>query len=134
MIPHIKITSEKMPSNAAGMQVWFVVKLRKAFRKNEPLIKHELEHVKQWWITTALFTALLGAVVYFLQPLWPIIALSPFAHGALYTLIRPYRQWAEVSAHRVQVKAGGNRESLAKHLSSAYKLKMTYDEAWEAIG
>lgn len=134
MIPHIKITSEKMPKNAAGMQVWFVVKLRKAFRKNEPLIKHELEHVKQWWMMTLLVGALLGAAVWHINELWPILAFAPFAHGALYTLVRPYRQWAEVSAHRVQVKAGGNRESLAKHLSSAYKLKMTYDQAWEAIG
>lgn len=133
MIPHIKITTEKMPANAAGMQVWFVIKLRKAFRTNQPLIAHELEHVKQWWMTTLIFAALLGALVYFIQPLWPIIALAPFMHGALYTLLRPYRRWAEVGAHRAQVRAGGDPASLAKHLSSAYKLKMTEAEAQRLI-
>lgn len=134
MIPHFKIKTDKLPANAAGQQIWFIIKLRPSVYTNNALILHELEHVKQWWISTLLAFALTGSLVWFIPPFWPLLFNCPFVHGLLYTFSAKYRLWAELAAHRVQYQAGENKHVLAKNLSGAYGLKLSYSEAWDLIG
>lgn len=134
MIPHFKIKTDKLPANAAGQQIWFFIKLRPSVYTNNALTLHELEHVKQWWISTLFALSIIGSLVWFLPPLWPLLLICPLVHGLLYSFTAKYRLWAELAAHRVQFQAGENKHVLAKNLSGAYRLKLTYTEAWDLIG
>lgn len=133
MIPHIKIKTDKLPANAAGQQIWFLVKLRPSAYNDTALILHELEHVKQWWVNTLLTLAILGSLVWLIPPLWPLLVISPLTHGLLYSFTAKYRLWAELAAHRVQYKAGADIEMLARNLSGAYRLKLSYEKAKSLI-
>lgn len=53
-----------------------VIAVRRGCEADEGLVRHELEHVRQWWTS-------LGA------------------HWLLYPLSRRYRLWAEMRAHAV---------------------------------
>ena len=82
----------------------------------EALRRHELEHVKQFYMTFGL-----SEILYQKSP--------------------KYRLWAEAKAHRVQAVhvqlADGDAGFFVwavEHLRTHYDLDITEDEAWDAIG
>lgn len=92
-----------------------LVLVEKAYKEDEPLLAHELEHSKQWYRTLGI-------------------------HSILYKLWMPYRMEAEVAAYRVQLaeQAPINRpnalEYYAKTLAEKYNLDVDIDEARSLIG
>lgn len=78
------------------------------------LLAHELEHVKQWWLTFGLLSI-------------------------LYPRIKSVRQWAETGAFRAQLRAYPQDhrdyyvDALAKQLSEQYDFGISYEQARKAI-
>lgn len=101
-----------LPKKAGAGSIGPLVLVRQKYilRGDEGIIRHELEHVKQWWRS-------LGA------------------HGPLYLFVRRYRLWSEVEAYRAQMafpdgKGGALRiEKAAQYLSEGYGLGINPDEA-----
>lgn len=101
---------------------------------SESTYRHELEHVKQFWIMAlAVFFAVQPlAELTLLQDEWVLysgLIAGAWSHGLLYRFVRPYRQWAEVQAFKKSIKYGRGFDSAAMALSSKYNLDITHKEA-----
>ena len=97
-------------------------------------LPHELTHVKQWWMLTAICAALLYVAQMYV-PAVPMeaMALSVGVHGGLYALSKKYRFWAEVQAYRVSAKTSPERvEAFAKMLHN-YDTGKTIDQCRAAL-
>lgn len=110
MIPHIKIITDRMPEQFGGMANAFVVRIRPKYRDDKGLIAHELEHVRQFWVTLGL-------------------------HGIFYMLSKRYRLWSEIRAYRVQLSFEADpvvkerkREQFKKWIAEEYRLNMRPEE------
>lgn len=77
--PALIFYSDNLPDGVAGQAKAFVVRIRPEYRTDVGLEMHELEHVKQWWMTLGL-------------------------HPLLYAFCRPYRAWSETKAYRIQTQ------------------------------
>lgn len=81
-----------------------VVFIRPVWRGNAGLLVHELEHVRQWWVTLGL-------------------------HSILYLLSRRYRAWAEARAYAAQIDATDEAHwtvaKAAAVMARGYDLRMT---------
>lgn len=80
MIYSLKYTDDMPAENGGYAKLWFV-RIRPKYRDNGDvgILKHELEHVRQWWRLLLL-------------------------HPVLYLCSKKYRQWSEVQAYREQLK------------------------------
>lgn len=102
------------------------------------LLEHEKFHVRQWWAWVLLFGGL-GALI----PPYPEVGYSlsiitlifgTLVHTALYEIVRPYRQWSEVQAYKIQLKVGGiTLDRAAEVLSKYYKLGISQAEARDLL-
>ena len=88
-----------------------VIRIRPAYKGDEGLYQHELTHVKQWVLTLGM-------------------------HPLLYLTVRRYRQWAEATAYREQMRypdAKGGSLSLdnaaARLAGPGYSLGITVEHA-----
>lgn len=108
-----------------------IIMIEKALKNDKGLKEHELTHVYQyllWFVvvgglllaTTNWFIALIGGAV---------------AHDLMYTLVKPYRQFAEVMAFKRQLKADpkGDINKAARHLADDYGLGITQKEALKLL-
>jgi len=95
-----------LPNGFAGMANGPIIRLLKSHRSDEGLYRHELVHVKQWFLTIGL-------------------------HSAIYLLSAKYRLWAEVEAYKEQLKYyKEDRSSLfADFIITNYNLKLSHSEA-----
>ncbi len=103
--------TNNVPSGSAGCANAFVIRIRPEYKDDEGILKHEAEHVRQWWCT-------LGV------------------HSLLYLLVKPYRLYAEVRAYREQLKyppatnhAEESRKLYAGFISNDYGLDISVEEA-----
>lgn len=121
-----------------GRQLWFLALVRPRHRGNQAIVEHEKEHIKQWWLTTALGYVALGFVAHVavnhllldLQSWKGMVFLPPSLHGILYLLFKPYRRWAEVRAYRVSAAYRPDQfESYARALADHYRLGINLSEA-----
>lgn len=92
-----------------------VITIAPKYRDDEGIHAHELEHVRQWWLTLTV-------------------------HAWLYLFVRRYRLWAEARAYRVQMKyvdRNGHRltldEAADRLASPIYKFNLTHREAIAAL-
>jgi hypothetical protein len=115
MKPAIVIYSDNLPPDIGGQAHGPVVVIREKYKDDEGLLRHELTHVWQWWLTLGF-------------------------HPLLYLFVRPYRLWAEVAAYRRQMKhpdRNGNRMTAAQAAACLmlprYEFDLTADEALAAI-
>ena len=96
---------QSLSGDAAGRANGPLIRILEKYRDDEGLYQHELMHVKQWFATLGL-------------------------HSALYFLYRPYRQWAEVQAYRKQMTYGLSLDRAAQFLMlPRYDLRITLDDA-----
>ncbi len=113
--PHITVYTDRLPDGVGGCANGPLIRIRPKYREDVGIHEHELEHVRQWWIT-------LGV------------------HSLLYLLVRRYRLWAEVQAYRAQMehrdRHGGylTIEAAAARLANPrYRLGLTVDQAAAAL-
>lgn len=129
----VKFTND-IPAGFGGQANGPFVRILKKYRHDQGLLEHEKTHVRQWWggigimlVLTALacVCGLPGEVVV------GLVGLAPSAHPLAYRLCRPYRQWAEVRAYRIQLGVGryANSAFAVDALVNKYKLRLTPDKA-----
>lgn len=105
MLPYLLLYVEDERQWWAGRANGPVVRIKKAYRNDKGLHRHEEEHVWQWYITLGI-------------------------HGLLYKFWRRYRRWAEAQAYGAQIGSGVDVENLAARMASDhYDLGITKNEA-----
>ena len=109
--PALILYTERLPYGVGGIARGPLVLIRPQYRNDRGIHAHELEHVRQWWVTCGL-------------------------HPLLYYFVRRYRLWSEVGAYRVQMQLpdgqGGrlSAESAARRLMKPrYRLELTDERA-----
>lgn len=99
------ISESFVPEGSAACARGPVIFIRPSFSGDDGLYRHEIEHVKQWFVS-------LGA------------------HPILYALSKRYRLWAEVKAYRVQLKSSPGKENLfAGFIATKYRLDISKEVA-----
>lgn len=121
-----------------GRQVWFIAIVRPKYRGDQSIVEHEREHIKQWALTTFLAGWVCAFAAFVLHrhlgascnDLLPLLVVPPSAHGLLYNLLRKYRLWAEVKAHRVSLAYRPEQiEKYVQDIAQHYKLRISTDQA-----
>lgn len=104
-----------MPPGVAGRAIGPLILIRPEYLEDQGIHLHELEHVRQWYLTAGL-------------------------HPLLYALFRRYRLWAEVRAYRKQMKYPKTDGTFMSLYSAAirlarlqYRLHITVAEAIKAL-
>jgi hypothetical protein len=128
-----KITyTDDIPEQFGGVAKWFWIRIRPKYKDDKGLHEHEIEHVRQWWQATFIGCLVVAALGYYTVPEGWFIGVAGLAtHDLLYSLFPKYRLWAEVEAHKAQLKHyPDDRVPLfAKRIASLYDLKITAEEA-----
>jgi hypothetical protein len=108
--------TDRLPNGVGACVAWYapIVHIRPKYRGDEGLHRHELEHVRQWWMCFAAMGVLttLGLIVLLpilghpmlQQSLIAGVWLSWLAHTLLHSLSRSYRTITEINAYRKQMK------------------------------
>lgn len=98
-------------------------------------LPHELVHVWQWWIITALTAAVLAGVAHVVPALpYGVTGLSIGVTGALTALSPAYRWWSEVQAYRVSYRASPERlDDFARMLFVEYSTGRTFEQCRAAL-
>jgi len=100
---------DELPNNFAGVANGPVIRILKSHKDDEGLYKHEVEHVRQWFLTLTL-------------------------HSLLYPLVTKYRLWSEAKAYAVQVDYGGELDLMAYRMAlPVYDLDITQAQAKQEI-
>lgn len=106
---HFVIYTDRMRDEFWAKTHGPVIFIRPKHRDNHALLKHELEHVRQFWITLGM-------------------------HGLLYLFSRRYRLWSEAKAYAVQVRYGADLDWMARNLCMpVYSLNITPERARSEI-
>lgn len=93
----------------AGMTYGPIVFIRPSHRHDAGLLRHEMEHVAQFWRTCGL-------------------------HGLFYRFSRKYRLRSEVQAYREQLRFSPGHEALfAGFIADKYNLGITHEQALIAL-
>ncbi|MGU3232471.1 hypothetical protein [Vibrio cholerae] len=135
--------SDKLPYWQAGNARLFMITLRKDKADDVGLLEHEKFHVKQWWFGFLLLSAIGWPLMCFAsdQVLMMVGAVvsgcAPACHALLYYFVRPYRQWSEVKAYRIQLARGGygdKRFAVLALMHPKYRLNLTDIKAKRLLG
>lgn len=109
--PALVYYTDALPDGVGGQAQGPFVRIKEKYRYDDGIHAHELEHVRQWWVTLTL-------------------------HSFLYLFSRRYRLWAEAKAYRKQmrhVNSNGHRmtldEAAEKLCKPRYKLNLSHGEA-----
>jgi hypothetical protein len=135
MTPAIIRYTDDMPQWMGGYAKWFYIAIRPKYREDKGIHAHELEHVKQWWITTILAALAIAGVCYYQQaPYWYCL-LSLVAFDLLYSTFQRFKLQCEVWAYREQLKHyPDDRTALfAKFISTKYGLEGVSQEYAERL-
>lgn len=135
--PALVFMVDSLPPNTGGCANGPVVRLLKKYENDEGILKHELEHVKQFWFLTIVVGLIILAITTFLRLPIYYAALAVSTHGLLYSVIKPYRYWAELKAYAVQLVYSKDKEKdmelFGGFIATAYKLNKTKEEATIAL-
>lgn len=129
------------PTGSNGIANAFCIRIRTGYENDEGLLHHEVDgHVWEWWIITLISAAILTAVAYATQlyglpnQFWALPAFSLMIQPLL-RLVKPYKQWSEVRAYKIQLKYpvdGEPNPYLDKYagcIANKYGLDVTKEEA-----
>ena len=98
------------------------------------LLPHELHHVKQWWVTTAVCGSVLGGLAHFVPAVpYEVAGLSVGVFGALYFTSKSFRFWAEVGAYRVSASVQPKRIGAFAKMLYEYNTGHTLAQCRKAI-
>ena len=106
--------TDNLPEWMGGCANGPVIRIRPKYKYDAGILKHELQHVKQWFATLGL-------------------------HSLLYLVSKRYRQWAEVQAYRAQMRWPDRNgycmdiDYAAELLATKYDLGISTDEAKELL-
>lgn len=107
IFPHKVIYTDNLPEGVGGRANGFIIRIRKSYKDDEFLLRHELEHVRQWYITLML-------------------------HPLLYKFSTRYRTWSEARAYARQVN--GDLMVMAYRMTlPRYKLGISVQKAKKLI-
>ena len=136
MTPAIIRYTDDMPAWMGGYARWFYVAIRPKYREDKGIHAHELEHVKQWWLTTILAAVIIGAICYANGFSYVYTGLALAVYQILYSLIPLFKLHCEVEAYRQQLKHyTDDRTALfAKSIAEKYGLKITAERAERLLG
>lgn len=141
MPPAIVVYVNSLPDLKGGITNGPVVRIVEKYRSDVGIRMHELEHVKQWWLSGILMSgqAILLATLFNMQAyLLPmLIPLAWSVSSVLYLLFKPYRQWVELQAYAVQLQYSTDKNEDARlfglFISQDYGLSITAKEATEKL-
>jgi len=138
MIPAYIRYTDDMPAWMGGYAKWFYITIRPKYRDDKGIHSHELEHVKQWWITSIIATALIAAALWYTkapQDYYGLIALGPVTFQLLYAGIPQFKLKMEVLAYKKQLPHyPDDRTALfARFIATKYGLSITAEEAAELL-
>ena len=138
MVPHITRYTDDMPAWMGGYAKWFYIAIRPKYRDDKGIHEHELQHVKQWWITSIIACALLAFWVWYAQVPdhnYIFCALGLVVFQFLYTTFDSFKLKMEVLAYKKQLPHyPDDRTALfARFISTKYGLKITAEEAAELL-
>ena len=111
MLKFIIVTDLLIPARFDALTIGFVVLVRPKNQHSEPLIAHELVHVKQFWN-------------------------NPLFYGIRYQFSKKSRFAYEAEAYRTQLAldpSEHNRLTFASFLVNNYRLDITMDQALAAL-
>lgn len=126
--------TDTVPSGFGGVSNGPCIRILPKYRADRGLLEHEKFHVRQWWggFALALLIALSASLCGLVVVAALFLGCSLGLHPVLYRLIRPYRQWSEVRAYRIQLGQYGpsaNADFAVRALVEKYSLGLTHDEA-----
>jgi hypothetical protein len=126
---------DSLPPGIGGCANGPVIRILKKYKGDRGLLCHELEHVKQWWITTILAAIIIGAICYRTGHSYIYMALSVSVFQVLYSVIPWFKLQMEVEAYRQQMKhyADDRVPLFAKFIATKYDLKITAEEAEQLL-
>jgi hypothetical protein len=105
------------------------IEINPKYKNDKGLHAHEYEHVKQYFML-----GIPAFIICLLLSNWLVAVIALIAtHDVLYTFIRGYRQWCEVTAFRKQLKMGGDIYKASHLLASGYDLSITEKQAYTLL-
>ncbi len=129
---HVKYTDD-IPVGFGGQAKGPFIRIAHRYLYDQGLLEHEKTHVRQWWGWFLGVTLLALAAALLLAPGigLPFLGWAPFMHQVIYRCCRPYRQWAEVRAYRIQLRTGhyASAEFAVDALAFKYRLRLTKAKA-----
>jgi len=130
--------TDSMPQWMGGYAKWFYIAIRPKYRDDKGIHAHELEHVKQWWITSIIACALLAFWVWYADAptfyYWYCLA-GTVAFDLLHSTFQRFKLQLEVWAYREQLKHyPDDRTALfAKMIATKYGLEGVTPEYAEKL-
>lgn len=123
--------TDKLADMFGGETFGPLIKLREKYKDDTALLEHEKFHVRQWYAASGVGVAVIAGLGLITSFAFTLLPLAFVLHQMLYKYIRPYRQWSEVKAYKVQIKAGkiSNIDFAVDMLVSSYDLDIDDDEA-----
>ena len=119
----------KYDNGEGGRQLGPLIRINEKYREDAGLLAHEVEHVKQWWVTS-IICAILWFTFVPMQELSIGFSWLPFAVYHLLYQVPFIQKWIEVRCWRVQLSHYPERiERAAELISTMYDFKMTKEEA-----
>lgn len=130
--PALIFIVDSLKPNTGGCANGPIVRLLTKYQNDEGILKHELEHVKQFWSLALPITIIIFALTRFLKidSSYAIIGIA--THSLLYGFVKPYRYWAELKAYAKQLYYSKDKEKdlelFGGFIADAYKLNKTKEE------
>jgi hypothetical protein len=106
MIPAIIKYTDDMPAWMGGYAKWFYIAIRPKYKDDAGIHAHEIEHVKQWWITSIVATSLIAAIVWYTkspQHYYIYSSLGLVVFQLLYMAFPQFKLKMEVLAYKKQL-------------------------------
>jgi hypothetical protein len=131
MVPALIRYTDDMPQWVGGYAKWFYIAIRPKYKDDKGIHAHELEHVKQWWITTILAAVIIGAICYRTGYSYAYMGFSVSVFQILYSVIPWFKLMCEVECYKEQMKHYSDDRAplFAKFISEKYNLNVTQQHA-----
>lgn len=139
MTPAIIRYTDDMPAWMGGYARWFYVAIRPKYKDDKGIHAHELEHVKQWWLTTIWAALVIAVVCWWQQAQYVYVALSLAVYQLLYMAIPALKLQCEVWAYQAQLRVNAEQgfpdytSKYAGWIASKYGLKGVTPERAERL-
>jgi hypothetical protein len=110
IFPALVFFTDNLPAGIGGRANGPIVRIKSKYKQDPGIMAHELEHVKQWYLTLML-------------------------HPLLYKFNKKYRLWAELRAYKKQLKhIPENRVKYAGFIATRYGLDLWPNDVYEMLG
>ncbi|MFZ2524422.1 MAG: hypothetical protein WAW87_03815 [Candidatus Ferrigenium altingense] len=136
MLSKLSLTfyTDSMPEDVGGYAELMFVFIRKKYRDDAGIHRHEYEHVAQFWLAWAWFAVLVWLAVFIGEYPLDYLAIALFGasvHPALYMAVRPYRLHCEAAAYARQWNGSSSDLVVMANrlMSKRYDLGLTFVSA-----